>query len=192
MRRAFTLLEILIVVAIIGILAALIFPTFSRARENARRTSCTAQLKQLGLAFAMYQQDENTLPSHLSALPPTYRGNQLLFVCPSDPLGGKRPGNDYLEGESYLKSGVSYEYYPRWQYGTENGWYEPDPPFGKGKWDEMTPLVGCCWHWAKQWNIHATGGNGASSGWQLILTRGGGVRRIRIELLDSYKPEYLR
>ena len=53
----FTLIELLIVVAIIGILAALLFPVFSRARENGRRTSCLNNLKQLGTAFKMYAQD---------------------------------------------------------------------------------------------------------------------------------------
>ena len=56
-RRAFTLIEILIVVAIIALLAAILFPVFSRARENARRSSCTSNLKQLALGMLQYAQD---------------------------------------------------------------------------------------------------------------------------------------
>lgn len=56
-RRGFTLIELLVVVAIIGILAALLFPVFARARENARKTSCASNLKQLGIAWQMYTQD---------------------------------------------------------------------------------------------------------------------------------------
>ena len=59
MKRGFTLIELLVVIAIIAILAAILFPVFARARENARRSSCQSNLKQLGLAFAQYTQDYN-------------------------------------------------------------------------------------------------------------------------------------
>lgn len=56
-RQAFTLIELLIVVSIISILAAVLFPVFARARESARKTSCLSNLKQLGTAWLMYAQD---------------------------------------------------------------------------------------------------------------------------------------
>ena len=55
--RGFTLIELLVVVAIIALLAAILFPVFSRARENARRTSCASNLKQIGLGIMQYVQD---------------------------------------------------------------------------------------------------------------------------------------
>jgi prepilin-type N-terminal cleavage/methylation domain-containing protein/prepilin-type processing-associated H-X9-DG protein len=56
-HRAFTLIELLVVIAIIAILAAILFPVFQRAREAARATSCRSNLKQLGIALAMYRED---------------------------------------------------------------------------------------------------------------------------------------
>jgi len=58
-RKGFTLLELLVVVAIIALLAAILFPVFSRVRENARRSACMSNLKQLGLAIQMYNQDND-------------------------------------------------------------------------------------------------------------------------------------
>ncbi len=58
-HRGFTLIELLVVIAIISILAAILFPVFARARENARRTSCQSNLKQIGLGVMQYIQDHD-------------------------------------------------------------------------------------------------------------------------------------
>lgn len=63
-RGAFTLIELLVVIAIIAILGAILFPVFSRARENARRSSCQSNLKQIALGFAQYANDNDSELPH--------------------------------------------------------------------------------------------------------------------------------
>ena len=54
---AFSLLELLTVIALIAILAAMLFPVFARAREKARQSTCAAHLRQIGMAYQMYTTD---------------------------------------------------------------------------------------------------------------------------------------
>ena len=56
-QTGFTLIELLVVIAIIAILAAILFPVFQKVRENARRTACLSNEKQIGLGILQYNQD---------------------------------------------------------------------------------------------------------------------------------------
>jgi len=102
MRRqhgAFTLIELLVVITIIGILAAMLFPVFGRIRERGRQAVCMSNLKQLGVAAALYEKDYNYLPGPYEWVKGNwqspnmanvtngslwqYTGNVGLYACPS-------------------------------------------------------------------------------------------------------------
>ncbi|MGL4513743.1 MAG: DUF1559 domain-containing protein [Lacipirellulaceae bacterium] len=115
-RYAFTLVELLIVIAIIGMLVALLLPAVQSAREAARRAQCVTNLKQLGLAIQNYE-------SALRVLPPGYRSGGEGGVAPSlvEPTtGDASPGwgwgahlLPYLEGTA-LASQLDFEE-PLWR-----------------------------------------------------------------------------
>jgi prepilin-type N-terminal cleavage/methylation domain-containing protein len=60
-HKGFTLIELLVVIAIIAILAAILFPVFQKVRENARRTACLSNMKQMGTATTQYVQDSDEI-----------------------------------------------------------------------------------------------------------------------------------
>ena len=67
--RAFTLVEMLVVIAIIGILAGLLMPALTRARESGRQTACMNNLRQLGMAFQAYAKAfDEYFPPYMMAL----------------------------------------------------------------------------------------------------------------------------
>jgi len=93
-REGFTLIELLVVIAIIAILAAILLPVFATAREKARQAACSSNLKQIGVGFAMYTNDNDEMyPPFIMGGPSFYTGtgtpydldSDLLFVDPTGP-----------------------------------------------------------------------------------------------------------
>lgn len=117
--RAYTMVEIVSVLAIVLSLAAILFPVVARSREMGRRATCKNNLHQIGLALALYRQDCDGvdaclghplshsalgLPYTWSALQPYIRSRQVWF-CPSWVRTRADSGSSYWEG--YLESEIS-------------------------------------------------------------------------------------
>lgn len=98
----FTLIEILVVIGLVILIAAILFPVFASSRENARRTSCSSNLHTLGLALTMYVQDNNEqgpnsiISPHVTPqqIPVAtgwagrifpYVKSTIVYQCPDDP-----------------------------------------------------------------------------------------------------------
>lgn len=107
-KSAFTVTELIFVVAVVAILAALLFPIFTRARENASRASCQSNLKQIGVAWLQYARDYDGQMMRFS----TGDGNPSSANPVRYWWGGSNGGTTYAAAQSllspYLKSGENY------------------------------------------------------------------------------------
>lgn len=166
-KMAFTLVELLVVVSIIMILAAMLLPVLTNAREKARQAACMNNLKQLGMILHMYAEDyDDWLPvgSYLESiwiyygcsvpLARNYKVTRQLIFCPSIP---KRWTGLSKKWESYGMAKIGYYYIGGTTFLRENGgawwgWYyynfnTPFRPTPKtklnAKWAFFTPLMWC-------------------------------------------------
>ena len=176
-RTGFTLIELLVVIAIIAILAAILFPVFARAREQARKTTCASNLRQLALAAKMYAQDyddrlpldyyagnSSTTSSRLVGQVFPYIKNMGIFYCPSLPRTAEWMPDYQDTAENRSAGNIGYYYFSfdqlpstvqpnRPDYNTHiswgflNSWWGDRPRVMTETWDTDS------WLWSDAWTV---------------------------------------
>ena len=127
-KRGFTLVELLVVIAIIGILIALLLPAVQAAREAARRSQCTNNLKQLGLALHNYHDSQKVFPYR--------KGGSSSCNTVSTSYGNRRDGNctrksGFIPVLAYLEQVAMFD---RIRAGEPTNGIRPDGPAGWEGW----------------------------------------------------------
>ncbi len=127
-RCGFTLIEMLVVISIIAILGAILFPVFARSRENARRSTCQSNLKQIGLSLLQYTQDYDdklvrawygvgnggSNPTNrykwMDAIFPYVKSEQV-FNCPSHSFTAPAGAYKFRNGTNYGSYAINASYW---------------------------------------------------------------------------------
>ena len=141
-QNGFTLIEMLVVIAIIILLAALIYPAVQRALMQARQTKCISNLRSFGLAWNQYYLDVTQDPFSteadasapwLSSMVPEYLSDTSMFVCPSDVSRGTWGSKPAGVGESELYRTRDTNDFPE----TDDNANNP----ASGQWARRNPIV---------------------------------------------------
>ena len=115
MKRAFTLIELMIVIVILGILAAIAIPKFGDVKADSQKSSCRTNMRNLATGINMYFADRNYYPQTVTDLDGTIE-NASQMRCPEfgETISNPdywAPGNYYVYGYSYSFGNDTYSYY---------------------------------------------------------------------------------
>jgi len=128
-RGAFTLVELLVVIGIIALLIAILLPSLARVRESAKNAQCLSNLRQLGMVYQFYANDNK------DQIPIGYEGGSPwtgYFICANGkeyPLMGCLFQGKYLDAPQAFYCPSQND--PRWQYATAENVYPPPAPGGQ-------------------------------------------------------------
>lgn len=169
---AFTLVEVLLVIGVLGLLAAVLFPVFASARHNARMTTCASNLHQIGLALKLYSADcdERYPPNNTDAL----QTKQRLVWTLLTPYTHDARVFHCLEEYGVYDKALGYEYRAALMGSRVNPYQKPPRP-GSG-----TVVAWCAQHTQRSgeggWVLDA---QGSMSGLLVVVREDGSASRIK-------------
>ena len=171
-KKAFTLVELMVVIGITGIPAGLLFPALCKAKAQSRSAACISNLRQIGFALSMYVGDFHRYPSygHWTAIAlPQYANQQLIpyagnsrkmFLCPAHcPRTTASPASPFFTPLSYGYNGL----------GTAH-WLRPDFDLGLG-FVASRPIMEA--HVKVPSDMIEAGDVGTDAAWDLLLNPNG-------------------
>jgi len=175
-RRAFTLLEILIVVAIIALLVALLLPVFQQARKKSYEPVCTSNLRQFHVAFSLYREDYGETARYQALLLP-YISDRRILRCPADTYkhGAAWFGSD--RGDRWIET--SYYYYRPFADEYRQILEKADPNHG---------IAACVLHGKRRSGVQSPGADTDYVGKVLRLRLDGSISRGYSEILCHKSP----
>jgi len=176
-KSGFTLVEMLVVLSIVAIIAAILFPVFASARRKARMTECASNLHQIGLALRQYANDydgnyppDDPLLSHNPHLVWTlltpYTHNTNIFHCP-DTLG------DFGRGYFY-------------NYGSMPWSYDPTFPRKAPRPGSGAVVAECNAHMQRDGDGWTVGANGRGIGPAIVVREDGSVSQIQGSQIEPW------
>jgi prepilin-type N-terminal cleavage/methylation domain-containing protein len=192
-RRAFTVVELLVVITIVSVLIAIVLPVLASARRKAHETTCVSNLHQLAAAWEMYRQDhDGGAPGDLPLLN-VYVAGPAVFLCPLDGFEHGRAGQSmWLSSQiSGTDPRLSVPFPYTYSYASLCGIPEWEPKLRRRLEDRPSSgVIGCVCHGAPWARYASTGPWHGFAGLVLRARPDGAVVRTHWDGTESLAPHY--